>query len=76
MNKLKVLSALIVLSLFSQMLHAQKVIFPRAFAFAIDDLGWNIGNDNGDVDGVIGDEYGAQQPVRPGKQPQRGFGIP
>lgn len=27
-----------------------KIIFPRAFAFAIDDLGWNIGNDDGDVD--------------------------
>lgn len=29
-----------------------KIIFPRPFAFAIDDLGWNIGNDSGDVDGV------------------------
>jgi hypothetical protein len=29
-----------------------KMIFPRPFAFAIDDLGWNIGNDSGDVDGV------------------------
>lgn len=29
-----------------------KMIFPRPFAFAIDDLGWNIGNDFGDVDGV------------------------
>ncbi len=30
----------------------QKMIFPRAFAFAVDDLGWNIGNDDGDIDGV------------------------
>jgi len=28
------------------------IIFPRAFAFAVDDLGWNIGTDDGDVDGV------------------------
>jgi len=28
-----------------------KMIFPRAFAFAIDDLGWNIGDDTGDIDG-------------------------
>lgn len=27
-----------------------QVIFPRAFAFAVDDLGWNIGNDVGDID--------------------------
>ena len=27
------------------------LIFPRAFAFAIDDMGWNIGNDAGDIDG-------------------------
>ncbi len=27
------------------------IIFPRPFAFAIDDFGWNIGNDAGDVDG-------------------------
>ena len=27
------------------------IIFPRAFAFAIDDFGWNIGDDYGDVDG-------------------------
>ena len=26
------------------------IIFPRAFAFAVDDLGWNIGNDVGDID--------------------------
>ncbi|MGE4288707.1 MAG: hypothetical protein AB7E36_08470 [Salinivirgaceae bacterium] len=28
------------------------IIFPRPFAFAIDDLGWNIGNNSGDVDEV------------------------
>jgi hypothetical protein len=28
-----------------------KIVFPRAFAFAIDDFGWNIGDDYGDVDG-------------------------
>ena len=39
--------------LVSTTLSAQKkMIFPRAFAFAVDDLGWNIGNDDGDVDGV------------------------
>lgn len=27
-----------------------RIIFPRAFAFAIDDMGWNVGNDLGDVD--------------------------
>ncbi len=27
-----------------------QIIFPRPFAFAIDDMGWNIGNDAGDVD--------------------------
>ncbi len=27
-----------------------KMIFPRPFAFAVDDLGWNIGNDTGDID--------------------------
>ncbi len=26
---------------------AQKIIFPHPFAFAIDDLGWNIGNNSG-----------------------------
>jgi len=29
---------------------ANSIIFPRPFAFAIDDMGWNIGNDAGDVD--------------------------
>ena len=28
-----------------------KIIFPRPFACAIDDMGWNIGNDDGDIDG-------------------------
>jgi hypothetical protein len=28
-----------------------RIIFPKPFAFAIDDLGWNVGNDDGDVDG-------------------------
>jgi hypothetical protein len=28
-----------------------KIVFPRPFAFAVDDLGWNIGNDTGDIDG-------------------------
>lgn len=27
-----------------------KIIFPRPFAFAIDDMGWNIGNNSGDMD--------------------------
>lgn len=31
---------------------SSNIIFPRAFAFAIDDMGWNIGNNEGDVDGV------------------------
>ena len=32
--------------------HAQvsEIIFPRAFAFAIDDMGWNAGNNSGDID--------------------------
>jgi len=27
-----------------------QIIFPRAFAFAVDDMAWNIGNDAGDID--------------------------
>ena len=38
--------------LINELNHSGKMIFPRAFAFAIDDLGWNIGNDSGDIDGV------------------------
>jgi hypothetical protein len=43
------LSLLIFFTIINTRLFSQ-VIFPRAFAFAIDDLGWNIGNDDGDVD--------------------------
>jgi len=35
---------------FIQISFAQKAIFPRPFAFAIDDLGWNIGNNTGSID--------------------------
>jgi hypothetical protein len=43
---LGVLFTLCTITVFSQ----EKMIFPRAFAFAVDDLGWNIGNDTGDLD--------------------------
>jgi len=40
----------ILLMFFMQISFAQKAIFPHPFAFAIDDLGWNIGNNTGNID--------------------------
>lgn len=50
----KIIVTIVVLFAFGAIVNAQEVgiVFPRAFAFAIDDMGWNIGNDDGDVDGV------------------------
>ena len=50
-NKIKYIAFIVMMNLFSLQLIAQnKMIFPRPFAFAVDDLGWNIGNDTGDLD--------------------------
>ncbi len=35
----------------TEVVKQEGIIFPQPFAFAIDDVGWNIGNDDGDVDG-------------------------
>jgi len=51
MKAIRLFSILFIFIVISVQLNSQ-IIFPRAFAFAIDDLGWNIGNDDGDVDGV------------------------
>lgn len=51
MKKNSIFIVIFIISILSKQINAQ-IIFPRAFAFAIDDLGWNIGNDDGDVDGV------------------------
>jgi hypothetical protein len=50
--KIQIKVVLIIL-VFSGSIYAQDagIIFPRAFAFAVDDMGWNIGNDDGDIDG-------------------------
>ncbi len=52
MNRLSRHLILIVFILLFWETQAQnKIIFPRPFAFAIDDLGWNIGNNTGDLNG-------------------------
>lgn len=48
----KILISALTLCLLSGISYSQDrgIIFPRAFAFAIDDMGWNVGNNYGDVD--------------------------
>lgn len=51
MSKIKLLIFTALLAGSSIFAQESAIIFPKAFAFAIDDMGWNIGNDSGDVDG-------------------------
>jgi len=51
MKQYKIITLSVIVLLSAQSLAQNNVIFPRAFAFAIDDLGWNIGNDYGNMDG-------------------------
>ncbi len=47
-----IISGVVVFNLFANNKtgNSNGIIFPQPFAFAIDDMGWNIGNNDGDVD--------------------------
>ena len=49
-TKSKIIIISIILLMPLQAMAQKKIIFPRAFAFAVDDLGWNIGYNAGHVD--------------------------
>ncbi len=51
MKKITLLLIIVVVLALNNSVFAQgRIIFPHPFAFAVDDLGWNIGNNTGSID--------------------------